>query len=115
MTRYLSEGTTDYTSDVSISGQLAVRGVPSLASVTQTTVVLTASANSSIDTTFAMTGATVGDGIVAAAPSALSGDLSYNAWVSAADTVTLRLSNCSTVDNVQTAQTWTFYRLNAIV
>lgn len=114
MTRYLSEGTTGFSSNVSVRGRFYQHGVPSWTSTRQATAVLTVSANSSLDTTFTMSGAAVGDAIVPVPPSALSGDLSYNAWASAANTVTLRLSNCSTVDNVQTAQTWTFYRIDAI-
>lgn len=51
--------------------------------------------------TGAVTGAAVGDRVIATPPAALgntdadSGQLSYHAWVSAADTVTVRLTNAS--------------------
>ena len=51
--------------------------------------------------TGAVTGAAVGDRVIATPPAALgntdadSGRLSYHAWVSAADTVTVRLTNAS--------------------
>lgn len=54
--------------------------------------------------TGAVTGAAVGDRVIATPPAALgntdadSGRLSYHAWVSAADTVTVRLTNASAAD-----------------
>lgn len=97
-------------SAATLSGVLSL----SMTSKTQSVVALTVSANSSADTTFTFTGAKIGDGLVVGAPSAISGDLSFSAWISGADTGKLRLSNCSTVNNVQTAQTWTFYRIGAL-
>ena len=64
------------------------------------------SAGLSADLTIALTGAAVGD-IVVAAPPVLVAGLGYSAFVSAADTVTVRLIN-NTAGAVDAAsQSWT--------
>ena len=106
-------------SDLSVSGTietgvLEVAGGSALnvlTSVTQLTAILTVPAGQSLDTTFTLTGAsTTGpQQVVVGAPSSLSADQAYNAFVSAADVGTLRLTNASALTAVvQTAQTWRF-------
>ena len=65
-------------------------------------------ASSSTETTFAATGAAVGDPVFVGPPSALSADLDWAAYVSSAGNVTLRLLNPSASTITQTAQTWSF-------
>ena len=61
----------------------------------------------SIDTTFAVTGAAVGDGVIVHPPSSLSAGVTAFAFVPSAGNVTLRLSASDTTVN-QVAQTWGF-------
>lgn len=67
-----------------------------------TCAITSVAAASSTSFTGTVTGAAVGDCVIATPPGALgatdaaSGRLSYHAWVSAADTVTITLSNAST-------------------
>lgn len=105
-----SDGTTDFTSDVSANRFVVGQGTPLVlvSSFTQSVVAITVSAQSSALTTFTNNDAAVNDIVVVGAPSAVSGDLTYQARVSAASTIELRLSNVSGTDNAQTAQTWRF-------
>lgn len=63
--------------------------------------------STSIDTTFAVGGAAVRDGVIVGAPSGLSDGVGYYAFVSSAGNVTLRLT-ASKGTTAQTAQTWDF-------
>ena len=63
--------------------------------------------STSIDTTFAVTGAAVGDGIIIHPPSAISAGVHSFAFVSSAGNVTLTLVASKGTAN-QTAQTWGF-------
>lgn len=68
------------------------------------TVVATTVANgASATTTAALTGFAVGDPVFANPGSASSAGLSVNAWISAADTVTIQLQNVSASTLTQTA------------
>jgi hypothetical protein len=61
--------------------------------------------NTSVDTTFALTGAAVGDPVIIGHPSGLSTGVHAVGFVSAADEITLRLVSSKGTVN-QTAQTW---------
>lgn len=111
-TTYLSDGTTTF-SNISLAKAFiggASTPVTLVSRVTVGVVAITAAATKSTETTFALSGATTGGGdfILISAPSALSEGLAFNAYVSDADTGTLRFSNVSTVAAAQTAQTWGF-------
>ena len=69
-------------------------------------VATTVAAFDSADTTFAVTGAAALDPIIVAAPSSISADLVYTAFVPSAGNVTLRLVNSTLTAIAQTAQTW---------
>jgi len=59
------------------------------------------------ETTITVTGAAVGDAVFVGAPAAIEADLSWCAYVSAADTVTLRLQNVASSGNTNPASaTW---------
>lgn len=152
---YLSEGTTDFTSDVSVAGRfdalgaahlgstLSVRGattlhgalnsasaisggalvgsslqvgsgaaVTVLSRITQSVVALTISCVTSTDTTFTLTSATTAaanpQSIIVGAPSALSANIVFSAYVSGTNQGTLRLSATTTANVAQTAQVWSF-------
>ncbi len=110
-TPYLTTGPSTFSNQntsFGTEGRMAVAALTLYGAHSQSVVALTVSASSSALTTFAENSAAVGDIVLVGAPSALSGDLTYAARVSAASIVELRLSNVSTVDNVQTAQTWNF-------
>lgn len=75
-----------------------------------TRVATTVTATKSVDTTAAFTGVAVGDPIFATAgTSGLSAGVTADVWASAADTVTLRLSNVSTADAAQIATAFTVF------
>ena len=59
----------------------------------------------SVDSTFAVAGAAVGDGVIVHPPSSISAGVTAFAWVPSAGNVTLRLS-ASGDTAAQTAQTW---------
>ena len=61
----------------------------------------------SIDTTFALAGAAVGDPVLVAPPSTVSAGLTWCAFVPSAGNMTLRLSASDTTVN-QVAATWGF-------
>lgn len=61
----------------------------------------------SIDTTFALPGADIGDGVLVHPPSTVSAGLTWNAFVPSAGNLTLRLSASNTTVN-QVAATWGF-------
>jgi hypothetical protein len=61
--------------------------------------------STSVDTSFTVTGAAVGDGVLVGYPSAVSAGLGVFGFVSAANEVTLRLI-ASKGTTAQTAQTW---------
>jgi hypothetical protein len=58
-------------------------------------------ANSHADLTMTVTGAAVGDAVALGVPTAVAAvaGLSYTAWVSATDTVTVRAANCATTNS----------------
>ena len=60
----------------------------------------------SLDLTIALPGAVVGDLVIVSAPSALAAGFSYNAFVSAANVVTVRLVNNTAAPIDPAAQTW---------
>lgn len=70
-----------------------------------TVVATTVTATKSVDTTAAYSGLTVGDAVMAIPKTAsgLSAGVTLDAWVSAADTVTIRYSNVSTANAAQIA------------
>lgn len=69
-----------------------------------TVVATTVTATKSVDTTAAFSGYTVGDAVFAnAAGSGLSAGVTLDAWISAADVVTIRYSNVSTANAAQIA------------
>jgi len=90
-----------------VSGGSYPTGIPLYAVTASvvTVVATTATATKSTTTTFQVSGATVGDVVLAAATSAsgLSAGLTVDAWVSAADQVTLAYSNVSTANAAQIA------------
>ena len=97
----LSHGLSIYTaggSAVSAYGPIIGRDVAVIA--------LTAPANDSVQTVFAVTGAATGDAVIVAGPSSISSDLQFNAYVSSAGNVTLQFINSTITSIVQTAQTW---------
>lgn len=61
----------------------------------------------SIDTTFALAGAAIGDGVLVHPPSTVSAGLTWDAFVPSAGNLTLRLSASDTTVN-QVAATWGF-------
>ena len=74
-------------------------------------VALMVPGSASTETSFAVTGAAVGDAVIVGPPSALSASIDWNAYVSSAGNITLRLSGSegtSTSRTTQTAQTWAF-------
>lgn len=58
------------------------------------------------DLTIAVTGATIGDSVALAAPNNINAGFLWCGWVSAADTVTVRVYNLTGVDINPAAQTW---------
>lgn len=70
-----------------------------------TVVATTVTATKSVDTTATFSGVTVGDAIFAIplTASGLSAGVTLDAWVSAADTATIRYSNVSTANAAQIA------------
>ena len=70
-----------------------------------TVVATTVTATKSVDTTATFSGVTVGDAIMAIPKTAsgLSAGVTVDAWVSAADTATIRYSNVSTANAAQIA------------
>lgn len=87
------------------------RGYPSATSLygitssVVTVVATTVTATKSVDTTAAFSGYTVGDAVFACAGAAsgLSAGVTLDAWISAADVVTIRYSNVSTAAAAQIA------------
>lgn len=86
------------------------RGYPSASSYwgiqssVVTVVATTVTATKSVDTTAALSGFTVGDAVFAnAAGSGLSAGVTLDAWISAADVLTVRYSNVSTANAAQIA------------
>ena len=69
-------------------------------------IALTAPANDSVQSVFALAGAATGDGVLVHGPSSISSDLAFNAWVSSAGNVTLQFVNSTITSIVQTTQTW---------
>jgi hypothetical protein len=66
-------------------------------------------ANDSADLTATVTGAAVTDTLIATPPSGYGAPLVFNAWISAADTVTVRLANPDTVNSADPgALNWRF-------
>lgn len=61
----------------------------------------------SLDTTFAIPGAAIGDGVLVHPPSTVSAGLTWDAFVPSAGNMTLRLSASNTTVN-QVAATWGF-------
>jgi hypothetical protein len=66
---------------------------PTFLSATSTLDFASTSANATTDLTITVTGAVAGSPVIVAPPNAATGQGSYFAWVSAADTVTVRLHN----------------------
>ena len=106
------EAGTIFTGGVSIvtAGDSAVSAYGPIIGRDVAVVVLTVPSildSTSIDTTFAVTGAAVGDGVVVHPPSAVSAGVHSFGFVSSAGNVTLTLV-ASKGTAVQTAQTWGF-------
>jgi hypothetical protein len=64
--------------------------------------------NTAYSTTVTLTGARAGDAIIAIPPTGLEGFSGWAAYVSANDTVTLKISNLSAVTVTGAARNWTF-------
>lgn len=92
---------------VSVAGGTAMNV---LSSITQAVVAITVETQDSNTTTFTLSGATTTGPqmVLVGAPSSLSDGLTYAAYASDANEGTLLLSNVSTSDLAQTAQTWRF-------
>ena len=108
-TPYMTTGPSTFSNQntsYSTEGRLGVAGLTLYGAHSQSVVALTVSGNSSALTTFTVQEAETGDMVLIGAPSALSADLTYQAHISAASTVQLRLSNVSAIAAAQTAQTW---------
>jgi len=100
------DGTTDFTGVRVGGGGSYVAGSPlyAIKSSVVTVVATTVTATKSVDTTAALTGFAVGDSIIATpATSGLSAGVTLDAWVSAADVLTIRYSNVSTANAAQIA------------
>jgi hypothetical protein len=66
-------------------------------------------AQDSADLTATVTGAAIGDTLIATPPSGYGAPLVFNAWISAADTVTVRLINPDSLDSADPGSlTWRF-------
>jgi len=109
-TPLLSDGTSQFGSDVSIRGLVIGGEAPLRVSSFQTFAIgaSVVSGSSTFETTLNYNVVTpaANDVCVVAAPSAISSHLAYNAYVNSSNSVVLRFSNVTTGNMAQTAQTW---------